>query len=356
MRRSNRTRVPVLLTAAALLAAPLLVAPAQAEPDTAVSARPRGTKVVGSFSATEVAADTPVTVTGKVRDRGRKKRVVLLEQKVAGGWRKVAKARTTRKGAYSMAVPTHWFYSSKMRVRVTKTRRSPGDVSGAKRITVVPGYVPTGSASDWTWSASPKIVPNPCRTITYGINTSRALPDPATATATIQQAVSLLGQATGLRFEYVGETSAMPFDRRHRKGDPTLVFGWISDAETPLDLGPAVAARGGADKARWARDARGRRVGEAVSMGVVYDTADLYTMQTGLLHLTMHELGHAVGLGHVGVPDQHMTTSPEGYDLPLAYGAGDLAGLAKAGLQSGCLRPFRSGNRRIGVPVPTVLD
>jgi hypothetical protein len=356
MRPTSRTRVPVLLATAALLVAPLLVAPAQAAPDSVVAARPRGTKVVGSFSATRVAAGTPVTVAGKVRDRGRKRRVVVLEQKVAGGWRTVERTRSTRRGAYAMAVPTHWFYSSRMRVRVTRTRRSPGDVSGAKRVAVVPGYVPTGSSSDWAWSDRPRIVANPCRTITYGINTSRALPDPATATATIQQAVALLEQATGMRFRYVGETSAMPFDRRHRKRDPRLVFGWTSDAETPLDLGPAVAARGGADKARWARDARGRRVGEAVSMGVIYDTADLYTMQTGLLHLTMHELGHAVGLGHVGVPDQHMTTSPTGYDLPLAYGAGDLAGLARAGLQSGCLRPFRAGHRRIGVPVPTVLD
>lgn len=356
-------RTPIRLRAslaATLLATGALVVPLLATPGHAgvepVSERPRGTKVVGGFSATYVASGTPVTVTGKVRDKGRKKRVVLLEQKIAGGWHTVERTRTRRSGDFTMGVPTHWFYSSKMRLRVIKNRRSGGDVSGAERVSSVPGYAALGSPDAWAYIDRPKVRANPCRTITYGINSAGALPDPASAATAIHHSVALASQATGIRFRFTGETSAMPFDRKHRKRDPELVFGWIADSETRLDLGPSVAARGGADRARWARDARGRRIVEAVTMGVIYDAEEPYVTAEGMYHVTMHELGHALGLGHVPAVDQHMTAAPEGYDLPSVYSAGDLAGLAKVGLQAGCLRPFRGGRHRLAVPLPPVLD
>ena len=334
----------------AVLVVALLPASAEAAPPK------RRTKVRADFTATSVVVGTAVQVTGKVRDRGKQKRRVLLQQKVAGGWRTVDRDRTTRRGRYSMDVPTDWLHSTKMRVLVKRSRRSAATTSRARRVHVVPGYTPVGSPESWTPVDKYEPRVNPCRRVSYGINFTRARQEPAAAAAAIHYAMAQAAQATGIRFTYVGETSAMPFDEKFRKRDPKLVFGWIPDAETPLDLGPAVAARGGYEKARWARDAKGRRVVEATRLGVIYDATEPYQTPEHMYHLTMHEVGHALGLGHVPEIDQHMTGGPEGYALPLVYSAGDLAGLSKVGLESGCLRPFRRrGHHRPVVVGPLTL-
>ena len=50
----------------------------------------------------------------------------------------------------------------------------------------------------------------------------------------------------------------------------------------------------------------------------------------------MHELGHATGLEDVASTSQEM--NPERTErAPFGYGAGDLAGLRKLGINSGCL-------------------
>lgn len=355
MHRSIRT--PALAAAAMLstgaLTFSLLAAPAEAAP--------RRTRVSASLTATASNPGGSVAMTGYVKDKGKHRRAVVLEQKIAGGWRKVTKTKSDRSGAYALTVRTDWFYSSKLRTRVKKTRKLRGATSRARRMQVVPAYVPLGSPSSWV-----KISPqgqryNPCRTITYGINTSRATPDPGTVTLGIQNALALVAQATGVRFTFVGETAAKPFDKKFRRKDPTMVFAFTTDAETPLDLGPSIAARGGADRTRWARDARGKRIAQTINGGILYDLNDTATMTAAQFEqLTLHEVGHAMGLGHVGPTDQYMTPGAELYNLPLSYQAGDLKGLSKMGLQAGCVRPLRGGRRtvagRLPVPVATTLD
>ncbi len=351
------TRPPALavvaILSAGVLSVSLLAAPADAAP--------RRTRVSGSLTATLSNPGGSVAMVGKVKDKGRQKRTVVLEQKVASGWRKVDKVRTTRAGDYALPVPTDWFYSSKLRTRVVKSRRFRGDTSRARRMSVVPAYVPLGSRSSWAPLGDRGDRWNPCRTLSYGINTSRATPDAATVTTGVTHTMALVAQATGVRFRFTGETDAMPLDHRFRRKDPDLVFAFTTDEETTLDLGPATAARGGYDRTRAARDARGRRVWEAVDGGVVYDLNDTATMTpTQFQQLTLHEVGHVMGLGHVPSADQYMTAGAELYDLPLSYQAGDLNGFSKVGLEGGCLRPLR-GNRRTAsdrapVSVSVTLD
>jgi hypothetical protein len=355
MRRHART--PVLTTVALLgtsaLTVSLLAAPADAGP--------RRTRVMGDLTATVSHPGGAVVMVGRVKDKGKHERTVVLEQKIASGWRKVGKTRTSRAGVYSVAVPTHWFHSSKLRARVTKNRKLRGGTSRSRRFSVVPAYTPMGSADQWGWLSSYQHHFNPCKTVTYGINTSRATPDAATVTAGIHNTIGLVAQATGIRFRFVGETSAMPYDGKVRRKDPDLVFGFTTDAETRLDLGPSVAARGGSDKSRWARNARGKRIAESLSAGVIYDLTDTATMTAAQFQgLTMHEVGHAMGLAHTSDPYQFMTPGEPAYVLPHQYGAGDLTGFSKLGLESGCLRPFRFHRKpvlpRLPVPVVTSVD
>lgn len=348
------TRTPVLAAVAMLstsvLTVSLLAAPAEAAP--------RKSRVSGQLTATVSNPGGSVAMVGQVKDKGKQKRTVVLEQKIATGWRKVAKTTSTRAGDYALTVPTYWFYSSKLRSRVVKNRRFRGDTSRARTMSVMPTYVPLGSPSSWSPLAGRGDRWNPCRTLTYGINTSRATPDAATVTTGIVNTMALVTQATGVNFRFKGETSSMPLDSTFRRMDPDIIFAFTTDADTTLDLGPSVAARGGLDRSRAARDARGRRVWEALDGGVVYDLDDTATMTAAQFQqFTLHEVGHVMGLGHVGPTDQYMTAGAELYNLPLSYQAGDLQGFSKVGLEAGCLRPVRSGRRtEIGrTPVSTLV-
>lgn len=355
MPRPTRTSAlaAVALLGTGALTVSLLAAPAEAAP--------RGTRVSAALSATFSNPGGVVVMTGYVKDKGKHRRTVVLEQKIAGGWRRVSKATSDTSGAYTLPVRTDWFYSSKLRTRVAKTRKLRGATSRAKRMGVGPAYVPLGSPSSWVKISREGQRYNPCRTITYGINTSRATPDAGTVTTGVQNALALVAQATGVRFAFVGESSSVPFDKKYRRKDPKMLFAFTTDAETPLDLGPSVAARGGADRTRWARDAHGKRIPETTSGGILYDLNDTATMTAAQFEqLTLHEIGHAMGLGHVAPTDQYMTPGPELYNLPLSYQAGDLKGLSKMGLQAGCVRPLRAGRRsvasRLPVPVAATFD
>ena len=355
MRRPTRTPV---LAAVAMLSTSVLTVSLLAAPADAALGR---TRLSGTLSADLSNPGGVVVMSGTVKDKGKQRRTVVLEQKIASGWRKVDKVRSSRTGAYAITVPTTWFYSSKLRTRVVRTRKLRGDASRSHRMSVVPAYVPLGSPDSWTSLGDTRDRWNPCRTLTYGINTSRATPDAATVSTGIHNTIALVSQATGVRFKFVGETSAMPLDRKFTRKEPKIVFGFTTDAETKLDLGPVTAARGGFDRTRAARDARGKRVWEAVHGGVLYDLTDTATMTAAQFQqLTLHEVGHVMGLGHVPATDQYMTAGPELYDLPLSYQAGDLNGFSKVGLQAGCLRPLRWSRKqalyRVPVPVVRTLD
>ncbi len=336
-----------------VMAVSLVAVPAEAAPGSS--------EISATLSATVSQPGGIVAVSGRIEYEGTQKRTVVLEQKIASGWRKVDRTRSSRTGDYSLTVPTTWFYSSKLRTRVVKNRQFRGATSRSRRMGVVPAYAPLGSPTSWAPLSRHGDRFDPCRTITYGINTARATPDATIVSARIQDTIALVAQATGMRFRFVGATSAMPFDRSARRTDPRLVFGFTTDAQTRLDLGAGVAARGGSDRTRWARDARGRRVLETLHGGVLYDLTDTASMTAAQFQqLTLHEVGHVMGLGHVVPTDQYMSAGPEFYRLPLSYQAGDLTGLSRIGLQAGCLRPVRSRGRsiagRLPVPVATILD
>ena len=341
------------MLSASVLAVSLLATPAEAAP--------RRTRITSTLTATASNPGGAVAMYGTVKDKGKHERTVVLEQKIASGWRKVDKVRTSRSGDYSLTVATTWFYSTRLRTRVLTTRTLRGDASRARRMSVVPAYVPLGSPDAWTPLGDIGDRWNPCRTLTYGINTSRATPDAATVTTAIHNTMALVSQATGVRFRFLGETSAVPLDRTWTRTEPKIVFSFTTDEETPLDLGATTAARGGYDRTRQARDAQGRRVWEALNGGVVYDLTDTATMTpTQIEQLSLHEVGHVMGLGHIPATDQYMTPGAELYDLPLTYQAGDLNGFSKVGLQAGCLRDVRGGRRtsfdRVRTPGIVSLD
>ncbi len=179
---------------------------------------------------------------------------------------------------------------------------------------------------------------DPCEPIRWVFNPEDA---PATAEADIARATAEVAAATGLRFEPAGRTDEEPVRDRppyqpDRYGEdhwaPVLI-AWSRPGETDVPL---------------ADTDRGVSIPVAVGDGTedVFVTGQIVfnpdrplwggyeDRRTSWGATILHELGHTVGLDHVGDPTQLMYTFPgEG---EVRFGPGDLRGLRELG-QGGCL-------------------
>lgn len=175
---------------------------------------------------------------------------------------------------------------------------------------------------------------DPCRPIHYVISTHEL---PSYGVKMVQEAVARASTASGLAFQYDGETSEVvsfnrPLVQRERYGErwaPVLI-GFSTGSELPT-LGADVMGRGGSSSVAPDGPASARYVTGTVAL----DRDDFdRTMQKQVQGyakgraVVMHELGHVLGLDHVQDPLQLMYAANNGY---VFYGAGDLRGLALEG-------------------------
>ena len=181
---------------------------------------------------------------------------------------------------------------------------------------------------------------DPCQDQHYVINPLLAPPG---AVDEVRAAFGRLSAATGIRFVDDGTTTELhsAFGERDltqaRYGNrwaPILV-SWTSAAVEPLLAGGTLGY--GGSTSYW----RGSSDEAYVSGEVVFDT-DQAALSPGFGagltrgNLILHELGHVVGLDHIGDRAQLMHASIH-QGSPNGFGAGDLAGLAQLGARSGCL-------------------
>jgi hypothetical protein len=193
---------------------------------------------------------------------------------------------------------------------------------------------------------------DPCHRIGYRVN---ARLGGRGALADAREAVSRIARRTGLRFVYRGATRVVP-GGRHGNAYPAgtrLVVAWAKPSRSRYLAGGGVAGMGGP---RWttAWNRRGRQTA-MITRGFAVLNANLSLAggfgpgprsgwQGTRGQLLMHEIGHAVGLGHAG-RDVWQIMHPQMTRKPAVWGAGDLRGLAKLGARGGCLstRPPRTG-------------
>ena len=196
--------------------------------------------------------------------------------------------------------------------------------------------------SDHAWSAEfvdDHGVParwDPCTPIHFVVDLAYA---PAGALGDVQQAFARLAQATGMTFVDDGvrqerperDRAAYQPDAYGQRWAPMLV-SWSPPAQTDLLGDPhaqavtvPIAVPGGGSG------------GSIVTAEVVLNADRLLPVGFGPGpsegEVLMHELGHAVGLGHVSSRTEAMYPSVRGV---AAYGPGDLAGLDTLGRPSGC--------------------
>ena len=181
----------------------------------------------------------------------------------------------------------------------------------------------------------------PCGPIHYVLNPAGA---PEGAVNDVHTAFEMTGTASGLRFEYAGETDERPTPDREvyqpdRYGDtwaPILV-GWVTGLGTAGPSRPDEPTPIGLGGSWW--EANGQDQPVYVSGQIVFD-ASVTELPQGFGGETwgqamLHEIGHLVGLDHTDTPDSVM--SPLLGRRPASWGEGDRAGLWLLGLGAPCL-------------------
>lgn len=203
---------------------------------------------------------------------------------------------------------------------------------------------------------------NPCQiAITYRVNLGQAASTTtgrAAALKDVKGAIARLSTATGIHYRYLGTTLRIPtgVDWWRNTGDAELVIAWVNQnyasTRTSLLLRDSrgwLSGTAGWQSWRWGAF-NGQPAGAAIVRGyVVLNAAQRSQYLAGFGagrtrgELLIHELGHTVGLNHVGTTAQIMYP----YMIKRSsanYQSGDRTGLAKVGRPAGCINiPSWSG-------------
>lgn len=177
---------------------------------------------------------------------------------------------------------------------------------------------------------------DPCAAIHYVVQTQGM---PTGGRADLAAALARISKASGLQFTDDGDTDELPGrgraayqPARYGKRWAPLLVAWVPPARSDLGLGDRVAG------VTVAVAIPGPKGGSIVTGQVALNAEHRLPPGFGPGategEVLLHELAHAVGLGHVLDPTQVMY--PQTTNSESQYGAGDRAGLAALGRPAGC--------------------
>ena len=193
---------------------------------------------------------------------------------------------------------------------------------------------------------------DPCTTVTYAVNVDLAGRTPSArggALADARKAMDRAAARTGMSFRYVGTTHEVPRDGggtgwAERQSAAEIVIAWVTPETSNLlsQVGSSYASgTGGWMWKAWTTPSGAWRL--AIGRGFVVinakqngDYAKGFGSGTTRGALLLHEIGHALGLNHVGNTNELM------YPTMLnrrssRYKNGDEDGLTRLGRHAGCI-------------------
>jgi hypothetical protein len=171
---------------------------------------------------------------------------------------------------------------------------------------------------------------NKCDRIGYRVYTRGA---PKRAVKQAKEAVRRLNKASGLRFVYRGRSRTQASNFGRYASDTRLVIGWSTPRRSPKPL--QGAGLGGMSYTSTGEITYGFvLLNSRTKLAPGFGRGPKYGTQGTIGQVLMHELGHAVGLTHVGARSQIM------YGVATrkkaTWGAGDRNGLVRVGKRRGC--------------------
>lgn len=198
---------------------------------------------------------------------------------------------------------------------------------------------------------------NPCQTaVTYAVNARLAGGTTAARNAAVadtRAAFKRVSNRTGVPFAFAGRTSEIPRNGKDeswsdRQKSAEIVVAWVDQSRAKFrsnlmtDSGSGYASGVGGWMMRAWTDSEGRWQA-AIGRGfVVINSGHNSTYKAGFGSgvtrgaLLLHEIGHAVGLGHVGTTREIMYPTMLNREFS-KYKDGDRNGLARVGKSLGCI-------------------
>lgn len=211
-------------------------------------------------------------------------------------------------------------------------------LASAHAADTAPDRAPGAAPRAASWTREDPSFPyrwDPCQPIPYRVNLAGT---PHRNLKVLRAALADISDATGFTFTYVGTTREVPYakGRSGLRQVPSggLTVAWARQRKVPALAGSVVGLGGPGPSYRrvdgeWQID----------SAGVVIDkTARLTTAMVdgpSLMSLLLHELGHAMGLGHSRSKADVMYAGLGRWSRP-HLGPGDRAGLRALGAATDC--------------------
>ena len=205
-------------------------------------------------------------------------------------------------------------------------------VGGARPVLAGPGYafatVLDGRPVRW----------NPCEPVRWTVNPAGA---PQGGMEVLRDAVARIAATSGTQWVYVGPTTTEPtgavLPRAAQASYPPVLLGWTDTSSDLLRDQPAgVLAM---TRTAWfgVQRSDGSKVAATRAAVIAFDRSDRLPLRGPVSWeaVALHELGHTMGLAHVGDRRQLMASVlPRSADR-LQHG--DRAGLRRVGRPAGCV-------------------
>lgn len=309
-------------------------------PSGPAAAAPRASAVKASSPDPSVLVGTSAVIQGQVSPAAARR--VSIQRLDGTRWVTTKTVTADARGRYTATVTSTTVQSATYRASVGASSTYTAGVSPAVRYS----FVGRGVSTHRSFLGGTRARWDRCDPVTYRVNLTNAT---AAHLNEVKVAVGRIATQSGLTFSYLGTTTAVPQGRLNPAGTD-IVVAFSKPGQTTLL--PTTNAPAGVGGASWSFNGVENQLSNGFvvinvaalsGMAAGFGTGPEYGVQGTRGQLLMHELGHAVGMGHAPSTDaaKPQLMYPVMTRKLAVWGAGDAKNLRELG-GAGCVaaRPF----------------